>query len=137
MKWIFWIIVLLIIGLLSYKGLDHYFNKTIPTREVLMTIKYDLKSCDKTSPLQIEIKNESKKIILKSYFRIGVKREDHSSNLAGYFNSHDTDRIVKPKITISNCLYIPMFSSGYEEFFNEKYFPKLIYSIDYKRFDFE
>ena len=137
LKWMFWIIVLLIVGGLSYSSLDRYVNKTIPTQNVLMSIKYDLKSCDKTFPLEVKITNGSKRTILKSYFHLGIKREGYSSNLTQYTNYRDTDRIIKPNITSSSCWSIPKFSSEYEEFFNEKYFPKLIYSIDYKRFDFE
>ncbi len=127
----------MIVGSLSYVGLDEYFNKTIPTREVLLTINYDPKSCDKTFPLEIKIKNGSKRIILKSYFKLGIKKEGYSSNLTQHSNYRDTDKIIKPKFTNTSCWSIPKFSSKYEDIFNEKYFSTLVYSIDYKRFDFE
>jgi len=132
----FWIIVLLIIGSSSYIGLDNYFNKTLPTREVLMTIKYDPKYCKKAHPLRVEITNGSKRKILKSHFNVEVKRKGYSDNLASYI-TFDTDKIIRTNSTDTRCWTIPNFSYGNEKYDKEDYYPNLIYSIDYKRFNFE
>lgn len=136
LKWMFWIIVLLIIGSLSYAGLDDYFNKTVPTREVLVTIRYDLKSCKKTRPLRVEITNGSKRKILKSYFNVEVKRKGYSDDLGSYIN-YDTDKIIRTNSTDTSCWKIPKFSYENERYDKEDYYPNLIYSINYKRFNFE
>jgi hypothetical protein len=136
LKWMFWIIVLLIIGSLSYAGLDNYFNKTVPTRKVLMTIKYDPKYCLKTHPLRVEITNGSKRKILNSHFYFVVKRKGYS-NKVNSFDLLDTDKIIKTNSTDTSCWKMPMFRSEYERYDKEEYYPKLIYSIDDKWFNFE
>jgi hypothetical protein len=132
----FCIIVLLFFGSWSYDELDDYFNKTVPTREVLMTIKYDSKYCEKTHPLRVEITNGSKRNILKSYFRIEVKRKGYSDNLVSY-TSFDTDKIIRTNFIGTTCWIIPKFSYGNERYDKEEYYPNLIYSIDDKWFNFE
>jgi hypothetical protein len=101
-----------------------------------MTIKYDPKYCDKTYPLRVETTNGSKRKILKSYFDIEVKQEGYSDNL-GSFTTYDTDKIIGTNSTDTSCWKIPNFSYGNEKYDKEDYYPNLIYSIDYKRFNFE
>jgi hypothetical protein len=136
LKWMFCIIVLLFFGSWSYDELDDYFNKTVPTREILMTIKYDPKYCEKTHPLRVEITNGSKRKILKSHFRINVKRKGYSDSLDSY-SLFDTDKIIKTNSTDTSCWKIPRFYSKNERYDKEEYYPNLIYSIYDKWFNFE
>jgi hypothetical protein len=137
--WIIGIVVILAIVGVSSTLVYKYITETIPSEKVEITIKYNKKVCtDKKFPLYIQIRNNSNKTIVKTYFDVGIKLKGRSSDLKEYsYQDYSDDKIIKPNNTYKNCWRMPKFKTKYEEYETEKMLPKLNYSIENKRINFE
>ena len=137
--WIIGIVVILVVIGVSSTFVYKYITETIPSEKVEITVEYRKKVCtEKKFPLFIQIKNNSNKTIVKTYFDVGVKLKGRSSDLKNFsYQDYSDDKIIEPTKTYRNCWRLPKLKTKYEEYETEKMLPKLIYSIENKRIDFE
>jgi hypothetical protein len=76
-------------------------------QQVTVQVTYNTQACSKEYPLLISVENTSPKAGTHIRWRVEVYRPGYSSNLAGYNNDYETDKIIGPRERWSACYVLP------------------------------